>query len=35
MLTAEKEKVSQAEEMLELPLVWHKVQDLIMDDGDT
>ena len=28
------EKVSQAEEMLELPPVWNEVQDLIMDGGD-
>ena len=28
------EKVFQAEEMLELPLVWNKVQDQIMDAGD-
>ena len=28
------EKVSQAEEMLELPPVWIEVQDLIMDGGD-
>ena len=30
----DKKEVSQAEEMLELPLVWSKVQDLMMDDGD-
>ena len=30
----DKEEVSQAEEMLELPLVLNKVQDLMMDDGD-
>ena len=28
------EKVSQVEEMLELPPVWNEVQDLIMDGGD-
>ena len=28
------EKVSQAEEMLELPPLWNKMQDLMMDDGD-
>ena len=30
----DKEEVSQSEEMLELPLVWNEVQDLIMDGGD-
>ena len=28
------EKVSQREEMFELPPVWNEVQDLIMDGGD-
>ena len=35
MLNADKEKISQEEEMLEIPPVWNKVKDLIMDDRDT
>ena len=31
MRNEDTEEVSQAEKMLELPLVWNKVQDLIMD----
>ena len=34
MLNEEKEKVVQAEEMLEPPPVWNEVPDLILDDGD-
>ena len=34
MCNEEKEKVSQAEEILELPPGWKEVQDLILDDGD-
>ena len=35
MRNEEKEKVSWAEEMLELPMGWNEVIDLIMDDSDT
>ena len=35
MRNEEKEKVSWAVKMLELPPGWKKVQDLILDDGDT
>ena len=34
MRNEEKEKVVQAEEMLEPPPVWNEVPDLILDDGD-
>ena len=35
MLNEEKENISRAEEMLELPPAWNEVRDLIMDDGDS
>ena len=35
MRNEEKEKVSWAVKMLELPPGWKEVQDLILDDGDT
>ena len=35
MLNEEKENISRVEEMLELPLAWNEVQDLIMDDENS
>ena len=35
MLNKEKENISRAEEILELPLVWNEVQDLIMEEENS
>ena len=35
MLNEEKENISRAEEILELPPVWNEVQDLIMDEENS
>ena len=35
MLNKEKENISRVEEILELPLVWNEVQDLIMDEENS